>query len=76
MRDSVPSVRYSSVCNVLRQWSISIIPTGTVLQPLGEFMTFVVKYTSIKLIPISGWVLVYSIATEVVNSPKGYNTVL
>ena len=27
MRDSVPSVRYSSVCNVLRQWSISLIPT-------------------------------------------------
>ena len=22
MRDSVPSVRYSSVCNVLRQWRI------------------------------------------------------
>ena len=27
MRDSVPSSRYSSVCNVLRQWSISLIPT-------------------------------------------------
>ena len=27
MRDSVHSARYSSVCNVLRQWSISIIPT-------------------------------------------------
>ena len=27
MRDSVPSARYSSVCNVLRQWSISLIPT-------------------------------------------------
>ena len=27
MRDNVPSVRYSSVCNVLRQWSISLIPT-------------------------------------------------
>ena len=27
MRDSVPSVSYSSVCNVLRQWSISLIPT-------------------------------------------------
>ena len=27
MHDSVPNVRYSSVCNVLRQWSISLIPT-------------------------------------------------
>ena len=27
MRDSVPSVRYSSVCNVLRQWRIWLIPT-------------------------------------------------
>ena len=27
MRDSVPSVRYSSVCIVLRLWRISLIPT-------------------------------------------------
>ena len=27
MRDGVPSASYSSVCNVLRQWSISLIPT-------------------------------------------------
>ena len=27
MRDSVPSTRYSSVCNVLRQWNILLIPT-------------------------------------------------
>ena len=26
MRDSVPSARYSSICNVLRLWSISLIP--------------------------------------------------
>ena len=26
-RDSVPSARYSSVCNALRQWRISLIPT-------------------------------------------------
>ena len=30
MRDSVPSARYSSICNVLHQWSISLIPTYTV----------------------------------------------
>ena len=29
MRDSVPSVTYSSVCNVLRLWRISVIPTYT-----------------------------------------------
>ena len=27
MLDSVPSARYSSVCNVLRQWRIWLIPT-------------------------------------------------
>ena len=27
MRDSVPSTRYSSICNVLRQWRIWLIPT-------------------------------------------------
>ena len=27
MRDSVPSPRYSPVCNVLRQWKNSLIPT-------------------------------------------------
>ena len=27
MRDIVPSASYSSVCNVLRQWNIPLIPT-------------------------------------------------
>ena len=27
MRDSVPSTRYSPICNVLRQWKTSVIPT-------------------------------------------------
>ena len=27
MRDTVPSLRYSPVCNVLRQWKTSLIPT-------------------------------------------------
>ena len=26
MRDSVPSARYSPICNVLRQWKTSLIP--------------------------------------------------
>ena len=30
MRDSVPSASYSSVCNVLRQWSISLTPTYSI----------------------------------------------
>ena len=33
MPDSVPSASYSSVCNVLRQWRISIIPTYRVNRP-------------------------------------------
>ena len=27
MHDSVPSARYSPICNVLRQWKTSLIPT-------------------------------------------------
>ena len=26
MRDSIPSARYSPICNVLRQWKTSLIP--------------------------------------------------
>ena len=32
MCDSVPSARYSPVCNVLRQWKTSLIPTYRVYQ--------------------------------------------
>ena len=32
MRDSVPGPRYSPVCNVLRQWKSSLIPTYRVYQ--------------------------------------------
>ena len=32
MCDSVPSMRYSSVCNVLRLWRIWLIPTYGVYQ--------------------------------------------
>ena len=31
MRDSVPSARYSSICNVLRLWRISLIPTFVIV---------------------------------------------
>ena len=38
MRDSVPSVSYSSVCNVLRQWNISLIPTYRVYRLYDDSM--------------------------------------
>ena len=31
MCDSVPSARYSSICNVLRLWSISLIPETIII---------------------------------------------
>ena len=37
IRDSVPSARYSSVCNVLRQWSISLIPTYRVYRLYDKY---------------------------------------
>ena len=37
MRDSVPSASYSSVCNVLRQWNISLIPTYRVYRLYDYF---------------------------------------
>ena len=36
MRDSVPSPRYSPVCNVLRQWKTSLIPTYRVYRLYGK----------------------------------------
>ena len=39
MRDSVPNARYSSVCNVLRQWSISLIPTYRVYRLYDKKLT-------------------------------------
>ena len=42
MRDSVPSARYSSVCNVLRQWNILLIPTYRVYR-LYDIYNFIFK---------------------------------
>ena len=36
MHDSVPSSSYSSVCNVLGQWNISLIPTYRVLEQSSD----------------------------------------
>ena len=38
MRDSVPSASYSSVCNVLRQWNIPLIPTYRVYRLYDIFL--------------------------------------
>ena len=37
MRDSVPSPRYSSVSNVLRQWKTLLIPTYRVYRLYDKF---------------------------------------
>ena len=44
MRDSVPSGSYSSVCNVLRQWNIPLIPTYRVYRLYDMYM-----YTSTRI---------------------------
>ena len=59
MRDSVPSTRYSSVCNVLRQWNIRLIPTYRVY-PLYD--TSHVRY--LKLSIVNGLMLQY-ISTKI-----------
>ena len=38
MRDSVPSANYSSVCNVLRQWNIPLIPTYRVYRLYDNYI--------------------------------------
>ena len=55
MRDSVPSASYSSVCNVLRQWSISLIPTYNMKcsanprHNLTEMLHVLSEHTGMKL---------------------------
>ena len=46
MRDSVPSPRYSPVCNVLHQWKTSLIPTYRVYQ-LYDFYSY--SYSPVDL---------------------------
>ena len=41
MRDSVPSASYSSVCNVLRQWNILLIPTYRVYRLYDSISIFI-----------------------------------
>ena len=44
MRDSVPSARYSPVCNVLRQWKTSLIPTYRVYR-LSMILILILQWT-------------------------------
>ena len=43
MRDSVPSMSYSSVCNVLSQWSISLIPTYRVYRLYDTYHSTIIN---------------------------------
>ena len=40
MRDSLPSARYSPVCNVLRQWKTSLIPTYRVYRLYDMYILY------------------------------------
>ena len=40
MRESVPSARYSSICNVLRQWKTSFIPIYRVYRLYDNYSTY------------------------------------
>ena len=59
MRDSVPSTRYSSVCNVLRQWNILLIPTYRVYRlydiflKLSAFQLVIIEETAQHLVYVS-----------------------
>ena len=51
MRESVPSPRYSPVCNVLRQWKTSLIPTYRVYRLYDKrvFLAAVNTYVSLPI---------------------------
>ena len=51
MRDSVPSPRYLLVCNVLRQWKTSLIPTYRVYRLYDKRM-FVSLSESVSQLPV------------------------
>ena len=75
MRESVPTARYSPVCNVLRQWKTSLILTYRVyrLYDIKNILVFVVKYDSIaeNLIPGAVWIkLMHSTLAKRLNDLK------
>ena len=48
IRESVPSARYSPVCNVLRQWKTSLIPTYRVYRLYDTNNTHIYMYKYIQ----------------------------
>ena len=51
MRDSVPSPRYSAICNVLRQWKTSLIPTYRVYRLYDMYLTLTSQENSFTTLP-------------------------
>ena len=47
MRDSVPSARYSPICNVLRQWKTSLIPIYRVYDSMIESTDSMIRYNQL-----------------------------
>ena len=52
MRESVPSPRYSPVCNVLRQWKTSFIPTYRVYRLYDNYTEHRLKKVTLAFIYI------------------------
>ena len=65
MRDSVPSASYSSVCNVLRQWNISLIPTYRVyrLYDTSLFLSNYVSQSCVEENKAVMWISLFGIPT-------------
>ena len=57
MRDSVPSASYSSVCNVLRQWNIPLIPTYRVYRLYYRLYDMDYSVFRLHIYVISKWLL-------------------
>ena len=53
MRDSVPIARYSSVCNVLRLWRISLIPTYGLVQTILAENNVIIESTGSMIIRVA-----------------------
>ena len=52
MRESVPTARYSPVCNVLRQWKTSLILTYRVYRLYDNYICMHVFYGNV-ILPLS-----------------------
>ena len=47
-RDSVPSASYSSVCNVLCLWSLSLIPIWPIIESTDSMIIIILSLTNYK----------------------------